>query len=124
MVLVLEDPTPAILPGAGKPPVRGYRGLRFLPSWVTRRSYSGLIGGDILPSRDHQYRREDWCRSSPGLDLYRLVVFPFSQERWDRIEYGVHGSPAIWFWREPGHIKIFLGRNQQASDIRCIRPLQ
>jgi hypothetical protein len=117
-------PTPVVLPSAGKTPVRGYRGLRFEPSWVTRRSYSGLIGSDILPIRDHRHRREDWCGSGPGLDLFRLVVFPFIQERCDCVGYGVRGSPAIWFWREPGHIKIFLGRNRQAGDIWCMRPLQ
>jgi hypothetical protein len=35
----------------------------------------------------------------------------FNQEWWGHIQYGVYGSPAVCYWREP-IISRILGRNQ------------
>jgi hypothetical protein len=40
-------------------PKRGFRGPGCMTSWVTRRSYSGLIGGEILTTCDHRDGRKD-----------------------------------------------------------------
>jgi hypothetical protein len=76
MALLSEDPAPVALTRYWKTPRRGYWGPRCVPSRGTRIRQVGLIGGEILPARDHLGEGKDWCGLLPGLILFRLVVPP------------------------------------------------
>jgi hypothetical protein len=76
MTLFSKDPDSRVTYSVMKTPRCGFWGPKCVPSWVTRRSYNGLAGGEILPSRCHRDGGMNWCRLGSGLDLYRLVVPP------------------------------------------------
>jgi hypothetical protein len=59
MVLLLEDLGSEVTYPVLETPRCGYWGPRFLPSQVTRRSYSGLTGGEIFPMHNHWDGRMD-----------------------------------------------------------------
>jgi hypothetical protein len=76
MTLLPRGPALGVLTRYWKTPRREYQRPECVPSWVTRRSYSGLAGGEILPAHGHQDGRKDWCGTVQVLVLFRLVVPP------------------------------------------------
>jgi hypothetical protein len=48
----------------------------FMPSQLTRSSYSGLAGGEIIFTHGHRDWGKDRFRSGPVLVPFRLVVPP------------------------------------------------
>jgi hypothetical protein len=80
-----------------------------VPSRGLRIRKTGLTGGEILPARGYSDGGKGLVRITPSfssvLGWWSLL---FSQEWWDHIQYGVHGSPTIFHWRELGHIQNFM----------------
>jgi hypothetical protein len=69
MTLLPEDPIV-------KYPKRAYWGPWCVPSWVTRRTYSGQVGSEILLACGHRDGRKDQYGLGPGLVLFRFVISP------------------------------------------------
>jgi hypothetical protein len=66
--------------------------------WVTKRIYSGLVGGKILTVRRYCDGREDQYALFPGLVLFRLVTPP--------LQPGVVGPYPIWDTWFPSRLSL------------------
>jgi hypothetical protein len=71
-------------------------------SQVTRRSYSGPAGNEILPIRGYRDGREVHYGSGLGLDLFRLVVSPL----------------------QPGVVRLYLAQSERLPSCSIARGSQ
>jgi hypothetical protein len=67
-------------------------------SWITRSSYSGWIGSEILFVHSHRGGREVWYRLGSSLVLFRLMVPPLQSE--------VVGPYSVWSTWFPSRLPL------------------
>jgi hypothetical protein len=126
LCLALNDATSRGIGSRGTYPVletprRGYQGLRCVPSRVTKRSYSGLTGGEIMSILSHRDGRKDRCELGLSLVLFRLAVPPLQPGAVG--PYLVRGAwlPSRLLLEGVKSYLVFLRCNQWPEVLRYLR---